>query len=405
MKKISLTFLTCISCLFLLLGEVNAKSQYDLDKPFGFATRSSRTESSATFSLTGGGTFVPVTGSNVKVLKSTGKDMAQEIIDAVTNPSFDVVIFDGSKGDFLISSLMRINNVKNKTILGINGAKLCTQWHLTKELIDILNNAGVPDMNTSGGGSTLVNGTMVREEAEYNTRRIIIETTGDTLELYRNSGIFSFAGCDNIVIRNLELHGPGSIDVGGSDLLSIIRSTHMWVDHCAFYDGMDGNFDITQSSDFITVSWCSFQYSEYSYMHQNTNLVGYSDRETPGFLNITFAFNNWGPGCRARMPMGRIGKIHMLNNYYTCKGNATACINPRINSEFLIEGNYIDPAIKTYFSQKDAVAWVWADSNIAPGKPQSKGTVTMPYSYTVMDATLVPEEVSKNVGPTLFTNK
>jgi hypothetical protein len=41
-------------------------------------------------------------------------------------------------------------------------------------------------MSTSGGGGTLPNGKSVSEEAEYNTRKIIIEMTGDNSESYRN---------------------------------------------------------------------------------------------------------------------------------------------------------------------------------------------------------------------------
>ena len=85
--------------------------------------------------------------------------------------------------------------------------------------------------------------------------------------------------------------------------MSFRGTKNCWVDHCEFVDGMDGNFDITQKSDFNTVSWCTFSYSARSYMHQNTNLVGGSDSEATGYLNTTFAFNHWGDGCLARMPM------------------------------------------------------------------------------------------------------
>ena len=174
-------------------------------------------------------------------------------------------------------------------------------------------------MSTSSGtGGILSNGHRVGEEAEYQTRQIIINMTNDAEEKYRSAGVLTLFRCQNIIIRNLKFVGPGSIDVGGSDLLSCRASKNCWIDHCDFTDGMDGNFDITQSSDFNTVSWCTFSYTERSYMHQNTNLIGYSDREPTGFLNTTFAFNWWGPGCVQRMPMVRVGKIHMLNNYFSC---------------------------------------------------------------------------------------
>jgi pectate lyase len=264
-------------------------------------------------------------------------------------------------------------------------------------------------MRTNGGGGTLPNGHVVKEEAEYNTRKMIIEMTGDTNELYRESGILSLKGCKNIIIRNIVFVGPGSIDVGGNDLISCVHGTkNCWIDHCEFMDGMDGNFDITSMSDFITVSWCKFSYTEHSYMHQNTNLVGYSDRETTGFLNITYAFNWWGTGCKQRMPMGRAGRIHMLNNYYSST-TASNCINPRKNSEFLIEGNYFETGVKHYYSQNGATAVTWtADNYIAEASslPVSVGeTVTVPYNYTVTPYKEIPALVKTKAGATLFSNR
>ena len=231
--------------------------------------------------------------------------------------------------------------------------------------------------------------------------------TGDNNENYRNAGIFSLSGCQNIIIRNLTLQGPGSIDVGGADLISSVNGAkHCWVDHCAFLDGMDGNFDITQKSDFHTVSWCTFSYTSRSYMHQNTNLIGSSDSETTGYLNTTFAFNWWGTGCKQRMPMARVGKIHMLNNYFNCSGSSN-CINPRKNSEFLIEGNYFDKGVKRFYKSDNAKAVTWASSNYhvennSLGNLESFGTtVTVPYVYTVAANSDVPTAVMEHAGATL----
>ena len=393
-----------------------AQSTYDLQKPFGFCTVSSRTDKTSTYSITGGGCYTyPVTGvseSKVITLTSSGQDMKSAIKNAIDN--YSVIIFDGSNGDFKVSSNIGFSNTKNKTLIGINNAKLVTTWYATAEIIKALNDAGVPEMSTSGGGGTLPNGQYVAEEAEYYTRKIIIEKTGDNSEKYRSSGVFSFNGCQNIIIRNLTFQGPGSIDVGGSDLISFSGGTkNCWVDHCDFMDGMDGNFDITQASDFNTVSWCTFSYTERSYMHQNTNLIGSADSEAtshPNTLNTTFAFNHWGTGCRARMPMGRVGKIHMLNNYYTCTSGGN-CINPRIKSEFLIEGNYFGQKVYSCYGQSKATAVTWKSDNIIYESkkvetPTSFGTtVTVPYTYTAADANSVPTEVGTYAGATLYGNE
>ncbi len=387
-----------------------AQSTYDLQKPFGFCTVSSRTSSSSTYTVTGGGCYTyPITGvseSKVITLTSSGQDMKSAIKNAIDN--YSVIIFDGSNGDFKVSSNIGFSNTKNKTLIGINNAKLVTTWYATAEIIKALNDAGVPEMSTSGGGGTLPNGQYVAEEAEYYTRKIIIEKTSDNSEKYRSSGVLSFNGCQNIIIRNITFQGPGSIDVGGSDLISFSGGTkNCWVDHCDFMDGMDGNFDITQSSDFNTVSWCTFSYTSRSYMHQNTNLIGSSDSESKNYLNTTFAFNHWGKGCKARMPMARVGKIHMLNNYYTCTSGGN-CINPRKNSEFLIEGNYFDQGVKSIYGESGAVAVTWKNTNYSvEGKSgESKGSaVTVPYTYSVAEYSIVPTEVSTYAGATLFNSE
>lgn len=405
MRKLRNLFLLALTAVSVAAAADN--SSYDQLKPFGFCTRSSRTSSSSTYNITGGGCYeYPVTGvssSKVTTLTSTGKDQRSEIEKAIKN--YSVIIFDGSKGDFIVSSTISFSGISGKTLLGINNARLCTTWYATEEILNALTDAGVPNMSTSNGtGGTLSNGTSVSEEAEYRTRQIIINLTGDKSEAYRSSGVFFFNGCQNLIIRNLKLQGPGSIDVSGSDLISFYGTKNCWVDHCEFSDGMDGNFDITQKSDFNTVSWCTFSYTSRSYMHQNTNLVGSSDSESTGYLNTTFAFNHWGTGCRARMPMARVGKIHMLNNYYTCTSGGN-CINPRKNSEFLIEGNYFAKGVKSIYGQSDAVAVTWASTNYsAEGKSgESFGsTVTVPYTYTAAPYSVVPTEVGTYAGATLF---
>ena len=386
--------------------EAQAENTYDQDKPFGFCTVSSRTDASKTYALTGGGCYTyPIpegfTGK-VQTLKSNGQDMKGTIQNAIKQN--DVVILDGSDGEFIVSSNVGVTS-SNKTIIGINGAKIRTKWYVTDELKQALNDAGVSGKSTTSGGGTLPNGQTVSEDAEYYTRKIIIERTGDTEESYRNAGILSLIGCQNIIIRNIIFQGPGSIDVGGADLISSTNGAkNIWVDHCNFMDGEDGNFDITQKSDFHTVSWCTFGYTSRSYMHQNTNLIGSSDSETTGYLNTTFSFCWWQLGCKQRMPMARVGKIHMLNNYFTCTSSSN-CINPRKNSEFLIEGNYFAKNVKKFYGEDGATAVTWSSTNhITSGDaPSSKGnTVTVPYTYGLVTAAEVPAVVEAYAGATLF---
>lgn len=363
------------------------------------------------------------------VLTSDGTTVMDDIIkNAIKN--YSVIIFDGSDNtDFWLNQYIAFDGLKNKTLIGVNGARLCTKFYLTPEIHQMLNNyqwttttgtqkTGVKAGSTSSGSNkfgNLPNGQSVGEESEYLTRKALIEYLSDNDENFRKAGVFQFKNCENFIIRNLKFVGPGPCDVGGYDLMSMSTSSHFWVDHCEFTDGIDGNFDITNNSDFSTISWCTFAYTERAYAHMNTNLVGSSDTDGvnnngDNYLNLTFAYNHWGSGCDQRMPMARAGKIHMLNNYYTCKNNSSS-INPRANSEFYIEGNYFADGVTKVFSQSGAKAYQWISSgsgaNVIASSgvsaPSSSGTVTIPYTYdNTLTAANVPTEVGKWAGATLF---
>ena len=398
-----------------------AHSEFDQLQAFGFATCDSREDTNPSLEkVTGGGACTyddaialmndPESGKKVKVLTADDVHKDDDIKNAVKNN--DIVILDGSKGDFVIKKYITIQNqgtatgCNNKTILGINNARLVTEWYVTPDVLELLKEADVESASTDKGtGGTLPNGAFVDEEAEYLTRKALYEKYGN--ENYREAGVFSVKRCKNIIIRNLSFIGPGSIDCGGYDLLSVQYSTNVWVDHCEFIDGIDGNFDISNESDMITASWNEFSYTDRSLMHQNTNLVGSSDSKEADDdkLSITFAYNSWGAKCRARMPMARYGRFHMLNNYFNCKGNSTACINPRKNSEFLIEGNYFEEGVKKIFTQKEATSVIWADDNIVIeeySKPSSFGECYIPYSYTKMPTEVVKDDVKTFAGPTIW---
>jgi len=405
--------------------------QTTTSNPFGFAVASSRTET-GTSAVTGGGMHDPQTiidalpsgwahgtsytltsnSKKVIVLASTGSDMKSDVQSAIS--ANDIIIFDGvddTHKDFIIGSVMKMSSISNKTLLGINGARLCTEWYLKDTDRSALDAQNVKNLSTST--KVTYNGEQV-EEAEAKTREVLSGIYGN--ENYRNAGIFEFTGGTNLIIRNIKFVGPGACDVGGYDLLAFKGVTHAWVDHCEFTDGIDGNFDITEASDFVTVSWNKFHYTECSYMHQNTNLVGSSDSKDSDktHLNITFAYNNWGLGCNARMPMARYGKIHMLNNYYSCTGNKTSCINPRTQSEFLLDANHWISGITKVFEPGtgDNVpsAYSWSTNNVIKGTTQTGcgapsanlgATVTVPYIYSTLDPETLPTVIPANAGATL----
>jgi len=151
-------------------------------------------------------------------------------------------------------------------------------------------------------------------------------TPGDSPTSAANSGtLYIKSGSNNVLIRNLIFEGPGAYDVDGRDNLTN-EGTNIWVDHCEFQDGMDGNFDNKGTADNVTVSWCKFTYlkaptaggSGGTDDHRFTDLVGSGATDFPADGNYSITFQNcyWAEGCKERMPRARNAELHILNCYY-----------------------------------------------------------------------------------------
>ena len=383
----------------------HAQSKYDCGKPFGWACCTSLT-SGDDYTVTGGNATENGAKPKTITLQANGKDMRDDIISAIEQN--DIIVLDGSKGEFIVSHSMPLKELRNKTIIGKNHAVVSTQFKLTPEIHDLMNKNHVLDLPTSGTGElhVLPNGAKVKEDCEFAIRGLLIDYLHDKPERYRNAGLFQLAGCENVILRNITLVGPGAIDVGGDDLLTITRGTrHVWVDHCEFVDGMDGNFDINGYSDFISVTWTTFRYTVRTFVHANTNLVGSSDREQGNGednLNVTYAFCRWGEGCNQRMPMVRFGTIHLLNDYYDCANNSAA-VNPRFHSEVLLDGCYFEKGVMNIFKEKDARSFQFRNCHYSEkfSQPADRGAVSIPYAYKTMPTSSVPKEVKKWAGATL----
>lgn len=160
------------------------------------------------------------------------------------------------------------------------------------------------------------------------------------------SGILYFKAGSNVIMRNVTFKSAGAYDVDGNDNFCLDGMSNVWIDHCDFQDGVDGNFDCKNASNNIAVTWCYFHYliapkaggSGGANDHRFTDLWGSSDSATQdkGKLNTTFMFCWWGDGCVERMPRVRYGKIHILN----CLYNSTAsnyCVGGGINADLNVD--------------------------------------------------------------------
>lgn len=179
-------------------------------------------------------------------------------------------------------------------------------------------------------------------------------------------GHLQLSGSANVILRNIKVVGFGVGDcaldpnydatVGcssGDDAISITNNAHhVYIDHCDVSDGTDGNLDITNGSNYVTVSYTKFHYSPRidpvgndstgSSGHRYSNLVGSTDTPTTypdaTTLNVTWHHNWWADNVMQRMPRVRWGKNHLYNNLYTSKGNS-GCVRAGTHAQILIENS------------------------------------------------------------------
>ena len=201
------------------------------------------------------------------------------------------------------------------------------------------------------------------------------------------------SGSKNVIIRNLKFKGAGAHDDDDEDCLQVNHeSKNVWIDHVDIYDGHDGNLDITNASDYVTISWTKFSYTSASTGHQFSNLIGNSKTKTSdrGHLNVTIHHTWWADGVVERMPRVRFGKVHVANNLFDSK-NASYCVRAAIEADIRIERNVfigVQKALDLYTSDGAITAAQMIENyeeNVK--KPQAgTGTAFKPsYSMSLTD--------------------
>jgi len=235
-----------------------------------------------------------------------------------------------------------------------------------------------------------------------------------------NSGIMYIKRCNNIIMRNIIFEGPGAYDVDGQDNVTVDACNNIWVDHCEFRDGVDGNFDIKNISDYITVSYCKFSYlkppkaggSGGSDDHRFSDLIGSSDGATAdrGRLRITFVRCWWAQGCVARMPRVRFGKVHIVNNLFNSTVSKS-CVQAGFEANILVESNVFENVKNPIDLMDNTATAVQVKNNLftaVTGNTSGNGVnaFTPPYSLTILNASSVKATVtaSNGAGATLSGN-
>jgi len=204
--------------------------------------------------------------------------------------------------------------------------------------------------------------------------------------------------------------GPGAYDTDGYDNLCIDNCQNFWVDHCEFHDGMDGNFDIKNMSDFISITWCTFSYEKAPKAggsggaddHRYTNLIGSDDGATDdeGHLNVTFNYCWWGAGCRERMPRMRYGKLHMVNNLFSSPVS-NHCIRAGYKADVLAVGNYFDNQKLPIDEYNGDYTAIKGYNNFGASDITKKTAFTPPYTLAVASPASIVTPIKSCAGAKL----
>lgn len=319
--------------LFLLCLNALSAQNYYMPSPEGFGS-----------ATTGGGTSSPVT-------VTTYDDLLTRI--KLNTP--EVILVSGTITIPYGKPIQEV--VKNKSIIGLSGARLVNE-------------------NQSNPGAGI---------------------------LYLKNG------SDNVIIRNLIFIGPGSYDIDGQDNLTT-DCTNLWVDHCEFQDGQDGNFDNKGKTDNVTISWCKFTYlkapksggSGGADNHSFSNLIGSNKNDFPadGHYSITFKNCYWADGCKQRMPRARNAEIHILNCYYKISESGSLAIGLGggvKNTTCYVEGTdfaKVDKVFKDYISTDGGSVGITFD-HCRKGSLDFGTKVNKPnYAYTTIPLGKVEEYVT-----------
>lgn len=221
-------------------------------------------------------------------------------------------------------------------------------------------------------------------------------------------GTVHVGNATNVILSNLNI----SADTGSpssNDGITIAASSRVLVTKCSIYNSTDGNLDIINGSDLVTVSWCKFYYTRDN-GHNFSNLIGSNDTDVgtgDGRSNyrITWHHNWWTGLAKQRMIACRFGTSHLYNNYWNATGN-DYCTETRNIAELFVEHNYYD-RVKDPLSKRTAlptdVGLLMTLGNIFNACTGTQSTSTdvvfvPPYAYRLHAAADVPALVQAAAG-------
>ncbi|WP_185232208.1 pectate lyase family protein [Teredinibacter franksiae] len=222
----------------------------------------------------------------------------------------------------------------------------------------------------------------------------------------------------NIILRNLHIRdvkkSGGTTSNGGDAIGMESNVSNVWVDHVTLEafggenEGYDGLFDMKADTNYVTLSYSVLMNSG------RGGLVGSSSGDL-GNGPVTYHHNHY-INIDSRVPLLRGATAHIYNNHYD--GINKSGINSRKGGKAKVDNNYFEDAknpIGTFYVNDmgywdvsgnifDNVTWTEEGDDNHPAGPnvQSTTSISIPYSYTLDDASCVPNMVANTAGA--YTN-
>ncbi|MDO3386094.1 pectate trisaccharide-lyase [Gilvimarinus sp. SDUM040013] len=218
----------------------------------------------------------------------------------------------------------------------------------------------------------------------------------------------------NVILQNLHVRNvkkSGSPTSNGGDAIGMESDVYnVWADHLTLEAqggesaGYDALFDMKADTKYVTLSYSILRNSG------RGGLVGSSDGDTNNGP-VTFHHNLY-ENIDSRTPLLRGATAHAYNNYYV--GLQKSGMNPRIGGEIKAEHNYFQDSknpLGTFYTNDigywevngniwDNITWTAEgdDNHPAGPNPVSTTSINIPYSYTLDDASCVPQIILETAG-------
>jgi len=232
------------------------------------------------------------------------------------------------------------------------------------------------------------------------SNKTIIGMNGATL----NGVGLSIYGVGNVIIKNLKIN-----KVVGADCITIKQeSHHIWIDHNELWQDRDHGWDyydelmeITDRSDYVTISNNIFHDAH------TAVLVGSGDQQVTdiGHLNVTM-YGNYLYNISERQPSIRFGFMHIFNNYFLNGSGYT--IGVTRNGTVRTDNNYYEsqniPIYTDFNTSPGVISGISTNVYINSGANQITSVVSNwlpPYQYStaLIPATEVRSVVPGQAGP------